>query len=134
MVVLKRGFALVAFAASLSAGSPAFAVPSYSRQTGEPCTSCHVGAYGPALTPHGRAFKLGGYSDGKTVIPLSVTALASFTHTAKDQAEPASGHDGRNDNVALQEVVGFIAGRIAPHLGTFIGVAYEEPDRHALLD
>jgi hypothetical protein len=134
MRLRKRALAIAVFLGITSAATPALAVPSYSRQTGEPCTSCHVGAYGPALTPHGRAFKLGGYSDGKTVIPLSVTALASFTHTAKNQAEPASEHDGRNDNVALQEVVGFIAGRIAPHLGTFIGVAYEEPDRHALLD
>ena len=121
-------------AAVLFASTPAFAVPSYSRQTGDPCTSCHVGGYGPQLTPHGRAFKLGGYSDGKTVVPLSATLLASFTHTAKDQAEPISGHDGRNDNVALQEVVGFIAGRFAPHFGGFIGVEHSEIERAAMLD
>src|SRR3954470_20864920 len=133
MVVLKRGFALVAFAASLSAGSPAFAVPSYSRQTGEPCTSCHVGVYGPALTPHGRAFKLGGYSDGKTVVPLSATALFSFTHTAKAQPE-APEHFSRNNNAAVQEIVGFIAGRIAPHAGAFIGVAHSGIERKTELD
>src|SRR3982750_2563683 len=116
MVVLRRGFVLVAFAAAFWVGSPAFAVPSYSRQTGEPCTSCHVGACGPALTPHGRAFKLGGYSDGKTVVPLSATALFSFTHTAKAQPE-APEHFSRNNNAALQEVVGFIAGKITKHSG-----------------
>lgn len=134
MVMRKCGFAVLAFGTALWSGSPAWAVPSYSRQTGEPCTSCHVGAYGPQLTPHGRIFKLLGYSDGKTVVPLSASAQLSFTHTAKDQAAPPSGHDGRNDNVAVQEVVGFIAGRIAPHAGAFIGVAYEEPERHAHLD
>ena len=77
----------MAAAAFAISATPAFAVPSYSRQTGEPCTSCHVGAYGPQLTPHGRAFKLGGYSDGKTVVPLSATAVASWTHTAKRQPE-----------------------------------------------
>src|SRR6266516_2336479 len=61
-----------------AAATPAWAVPSYTRQTGEPCTSCHVGAYGPALTPHGRAFKLGGYSDGHFVVPLSGSALVTF--------------------------------------------------------
>ena len=114
--------------------SPAWAVPSYSRQTGEPCTSCHYGGYGPSLTPHGREFKLGGYSDGKAIVPLSLSATASFTHTAKDQAGPASEHDGRNDNFSLNEVVGWLAGRILPHLGSFIAVAYSEPERHAELD
>jgi hypothetical protein len=123
-----------AIVVAAGASSPAWAVPSYSRQTGEPCTSCHYGGYGPALTPHGREFKLGGYSDGKAIVPLSLTASASFTHTAKDQAEPASEHDGRNDNFALNEVVGWIAGRILPHLGSFIAIAYSEPDRHAELD
>jgi hypothetical protein len=93
-----------------------------------------VGAYGPLLTPHGRAFKLSGYSDGKAIIPLSLTASASFTHTAKDQAEDASEHDGRNDNIALNEIVGWVAGRIVPHLGSFIAIAWSEPELHAELD
>src|SRR4051812_28185376 len=113
--------------------SPAAAVPSYSRQTGEPCTSCHVGGYGPQLTPHGRAFKLSGYSDGHVVVPLSATALFSFTHTAKSQPE-APEHFNRNDNVAVQEVVGFIAGKIAPHAGAFIGVEHSGIERHTQLD
>ena len=45
---------------SVVAANPAWAVPSYTRQTGDPCSACHIGGYGPALTPHGRAFKLGG--------------------------------------------------------------------------
>ena len=134
MVVRRSGGLVVIFAGAWWASSPASALPSYSRQTGEPCTSCHIGAYGPALTPHGRAFKLGGYSDGKTVIPLSATAQLSFTHTAKAQVEAPSEHDGRNDNVAVQEVVAFVAGRVAPRVGTFIGVAYSEPERHTMLD
>src|SRR6266550_1579081 len=134
MTIWKHALVILGFLLAASAAAPAMAVPSYSRQTGEPCTSCHVGAYGPALTAHGRAFKLGGYSDGKTVVPLSATAVASWTHTAKAQSEPASAHDGRNNNVALQEVVGFVAGRVAPHLGTFIGVAYTEPDNKTMLD
>jgi len=134
MVVRTDGVKVFTLLGALGLASPVSAVPSYSRQTGEPCTSCHVGAYGPQLTPHGRAFKLGGYSDGKTVVPLSGTALMTFTHTAKDQSEPASEHDGRNDNVALQEFLGLIAGRVAPRVGTFIGVAYEGPERKAKLD
>jgi len=29
----------------------AHAVPSFAAQTGQPCTACHVGAFGPQLTP-----------------------------------------------------------------------------------
>src|SRR5260370_38765473 len=38
----------------------AFAVPSYSRQTGLPCASCHYAP--PELTRFGRTFKLEGYT------------------------------------------------------------------------
>ena len=113
--------------------SAALAVPSYSRQTGEPCTSCHIGAYGPALTPHGRAFKLGGYSDGKTVVPLSGSALLSYTHTAKDLAEKPEGFS-RNDNAAVQEIVAFVAGRIAPRAGAFIAVEHSGIEHATMLD
>ena len=40
--------------------SPARAVPSFARQTGMPCTTCHTAF--PQLTPFGRYFKLTGYT------------------------------------------------------------------------
>jgi len=52
----------------------AHAVPSYARQTGSECAACHVGGFGPQLTPYGVRFKINGYtdSDGKDgKIPLS---------------------------------------------------------------
>lgn len=125
-----RALALIAAAA---AAYPAAAVPSYSRQTGDPCTSCHLGGYGPQLTPHGREFKLSGYSDGKTIVPLSATVLAGITHTAGDLSE-APRHYGVNDNAAVQEIIGFIAGRIAPHAGSFVGITYSGVDRKVMLD
>ncbi len=129
----RRALALIGFLGIIFASTAALAVPSYSRQTGEPCTSCHIGGYGPRLTPHGRAFKLGGYADGKTVVPLSATALASFTHTAKDLTEKPE-HFSRNDNLAVQEIMGFIAGRIAPHFGGFIGIEHSPIERATMLD
>ena len=110
------------------------ALPSYARQTGEQCAACHVGGFGPQLTPLGRQFKLNGYSDGKRVVPLSGMAVANFTHSASDRAAPVSGHDGVNDNVALQEASVFVAGRLARGLGTFIQTTYSEIDRHTALD
>src|SRR6266481_8533135 len=45
----------------------ASAIPSYARQTGFPCKSCHY--MPPELTPLGRAFKLNGYTiTGKPTI------------------------------------------------------------------
>lgn len=42
--------------------SPAQALPSFARQTGQPCGTCHTDF--PALTPYGRRFKLMGYTFG----------------------------------------------------------------------
>ena len=51
-------FAAVVFATS----QPAQALPSFARQTGQPCGTCHVDF--PGLTPFGRLFKLNGYTTG----------------------------------------------------------------------
>lgn len=64
----------------------ASALPSFTRQTGEACVSCHIGSYGPQLTPRGMLFKLTGYTqsdgeDGK--VPLSAMIVEGFTHTSK---------------------------------------------------
>src|SRR6185312_522544 len=49
--------------AFLMAGAdPAEALPSYARQTGQPCATCHTAF--PELTPYGRRFKIGGYTAG----------------------------------------------------------------------
>jgi hypothetical protein len=42
--------------------APALALPSFARQTGQPCGTCHTDF--PALTPYGRRFKLLGYTVG----------------------------------------------------------------------
>ena len=60
--VLPAAIPLAAALATLFAAPPAQAVPSYAEQTGQPCQACHVGGFGPQLTPFGREFKLGGYT------------------------------------------------------------------------
>ena len=58
------------------------AVPAFAEQTGQPCKACHVGGFGPELTPFGREFKLGGYTlRTHAAVPLSAMAIASWTHT-----------------------------------------------------
>lgn len=59
------GVAFVAVAAGLLTigfAPSAQALPSFARQTGQPCGTCHTDF--PALTPYGRRFKLLGYTTG----------------------------------------------------------------------
>ena len=60
------GSAVFALAAWIGLASPAVAVPSFARQTGQECPACHVSW--PELTPYGRYFKLTGYTIGKTFV------------------------------------------------------------------
>jgi hypothetical protein len=62
---LSAARALVAVASgllTLISSLPAQALPSFARQTGQPCGTCHTDF--PALTPYGRRFKLLGYTTG----------------------------------------------------------------------
>ena len=67
------------------------AMPSFSRQTGQACSTCHTQSFGPNLTPFGRDFKLGGYTMGGgsgTAAKLPAfggMVQGSFTNTQKDQ-------------------------------------------------
>src|SRR6202158_5597254 len=54
--VVLAGFLTIAFT------PPAQALPSFARQTGQPCGTCHTDF--PALNPYGRRFKLLGYTAG----------------------------------------------------------------------
>src|SRR5579871_589550 len=106
---------------------PAQALPSYAAQTGQACAACHVGSFGPQLTPLGRAFKIGGYTQSggegwRAQIPFSGMGLGSFTHTDTPQPAPPTGGYGLNDNFSLDQVSGFIAGGFGEHVGTFVQI------------
>ena len=103
------GAALILFVFVIEMVSPqeAFALPSFARQTGLGCGTCHTEF--PQLTPFGRRFKILGYTLGYSVpedkrvlgnttaypskdqrapdpsFPVSVQAIATFTHTGADQ-------------------------------------------------
>jgi len=117
--------------------APAHAVPSYARQTGMPCGSCH--SVYPELTPFGRSFKLHGYTlsgekkvDAKSsesesalelaaIPPLSAMLQASLTHVKNSPSGK------QNDDVQLpQEFSFFYAGAITDHVGSFVQVTYEQ--------
>jgi len=110
-------------------------VPSFSRQTGLACSACHYQF--PQLTPFGRLFKLNGYTTaGLKMItepnkaqgsslsllpipPLSATLMTSVTHLGR--ALPGA----QNNNAAFpQQLSGFLAGAVTPHIGALIQATY----------
>jgi hypothetical protein len=123
----------------------ASAIPSYARQTGFPCKSCHY--MPPELTPLGRAFKLNGYTmAGKPTVtspgkgntsglnilesfPLSVLFDTSFTNLRSP--EPAS----QNGSFQFpQQASLFLAGAWATHVGSFVQVTYTSQGDHFTWD
>jgi len=117
----------------------AHSVPSFARQTGLACSSCHYQYL--TLTPFGREFKLNGYvltnlspitetdsaNGGRLALTplsmLSAMVTASVTHT-KDGLP-----DTQNDAAELpQELSAFLAGRISTNMGLFAQFTYAGPD------
>lgn len=127
-------------AAGLTARPPsANAVPSYARQTGQTCATCHT--VFPELTPFGRQFKLMGYTSGgtrcndgspkseQTQVPLSIMAWpATFTHYNDKNANPTSPPNSINDNDWLPgQFSTFIAGQLYCDVGAFAQQTYDRP-------
>lgn len=113
--------------ALLRTTDPAEAVPSFARQTGQPCATCHVGAFGPQLTQYGREFKMNGYvwNDGKSHIPLAGMLQASLTNTSVDQPGGAGPGFAPNNNPAIDQTSLFVAGRLFDSVGTFTQITYD---------
>src|SRR5690348_14888179 len=104
----------------------AAAVPSFATQTGLPCAQCHVMAFGPQLTEYGRQFKLNGYTfekPGAVKIPLDVTVTGGYSNLSKGAPTPSPFSDA--ENLALQQVSVYFAGRISDHLGAFVKGTYD---------
>jgi hypothetical protein len=124
----------------------AVALPSYARQTGLGCGMCHTEF--PQLTPFGRRFKILGYTLGRSVpedkrvlgntqyptkdqfppdptLPVSVQAIATFTHTGADQNIAGSAPNLKpNDNVEFQTASIFYGGAITDHIGAYAQFTY----------
>lgn len=117
---------------------PAEAIPAFAAQTGQACTDCHVGGFGPELTPLGRAFKIGGYTQRggegwASYVPLSLMIQTSFTNTASDQNPPPQ-HYAPNNNFSLDQISGFIGGGIGEHTGGLMQFTWTDVDNTAHVD
>ncbi len=121
-------FAVMALFWYLGQANHAYALPAYADQTSQPCIACHVGGFGPQLTPFGRQFKLEGYTlrgTDELTIPLSAMAVASYVETSADQPEPPAPHYGTNNNFTLDQASLFVAGGFGQHFGTFAQFTYD---------
>lgn len=135
-----------ALAAMLLAAPNAWAVASFSRQTGMTCVQCHT-SY-PELTSAGRDFKLNaftGTTDQNTIsqqgnggtpglallnfVPLSASFHADLTATG--QRQPRT----QNPSVEAPQAVNlYLAGQLAPHFGTFLQLTYSSDSDHFTMD
>jgi len=102
----------------------AHAVPSFARQTGQNCATCHTSWQ--ELTPFGRHFKLTGYTIGeRSLTPVAVMGQIGATST--DNPNDASGaplvrKDG-DPRFSLASL--FVAGKATDNIGTFIQWTFE---------
>jgi hypothetical protein len=115
----------------------ALALPSYARQTGQPCATCHTAF--PQLTPYGRRFKLMGYTTGggltfEQAPPIAAMVMGSFTHTGVNQDSPPEPWTHTNNNWLLQQASIFYAGQIYGNVGSFIQGTYDGATQHMFLD
>jgi len=116
---------------------PALAIPAFAQQTGQPCSQCHVGAFGPQLKPYGRDFKLFGYAsgDGKNYLPpIAIVALTSLTHTQAPRSPPPADHFAANDNLALDQLNFLYGGRTLGGAGAFAELTYDGVRRSFTID
>lgn len=134
-------FAILAIMLVVILSTQNYAIPSFSRQTNLPCSSCHY-SY-PALNSFGRMFKLNGYTmvNAPTIeatnedssrttlqllsnLPLSAMFLANVTSVSK---KFATGGDNTFIQAPSQMSI-FLGGEITPHIGSFIQTTYSLSD------
>lgn len=129
-VLQKRWLLAAVLAASSLVPRLAFALPSFAQQTGMACAQCHTTAFGPALTPFGMEFKLGGYTMGNAsdAPPFAIMQVSSYTNTKKKQPEDAADGFDKNNNFAADETSLFYGGRIYGKVGAFAQVTYDGID------
>jgi hypothetical protein len=126
----------------------ALAVPSFARQTGLECTSCHLSWL--ELAPVGRQFKLGGYTLTKDTneerpwlptqnggpppkLPVAAMLQLSATHTGSTAGADASNFP-KDNGVVLEQLSLFYAGRIAENVGAFAQWTYDGVAHHSSVD
>ena len=112
--------------------SNVYATPSFARQMGVSCNTCHSQNGFPALNLFGRQFKAGGFTmmgkqgvieDPAKAYFLSLPETLNASFVAKIRAQ-----DGDKTESLLEfpdEAALIIGGRVSEHIGTFIEIGYD---------
>src|SRR3984893_12256693 len=116
---------------------PLVALPTFARQTGQPCAACHTAF--PELTPFGRRFKLGGYTMGggltfEQAPPIAAMLIPTFTHTERNQDTPPASGTHTNNNTVLQQASVFYGGTIYGNLGALVQTTFDRATNRVFLD
>lgn len=130
-LLIAGAFLFISFAGN------AYAIPTYARQTGLACSSCHYSF--PELTPFGRNFKLDGYTmvgrktikakargaqgplDMLRTFLMSAMVQASYSNVAKPIPGTKTGSMEFPRQFSL-----FLGGEITPHIGAFSQFTYDD--------
>src|SRR5512139_1730382 len=145
---MRRTIPLVALLGlfGLALAGPVYGVPSFARQTGADCRTCHT--MWPDLTPFGRQFKLTGYTMSKRAKPyelpppVAAALQVSFTRTASSQPSgsvPANwathSASAGNDVFGLPQAVSlYYGGRIYGPIGAFVQGTFDGAANRIMLD
>ena len=122
------------------------AVPSFARQSGMSCTTCHT--VWPQLTPFGRAFKMGGFTFSSASEkepyrpPVAAMFQASATFLNDNDGNLTNGaapfdnsEDSTTDRYNLpQQASVFYGGRIIDHFGALAQLTYDGTANDVALD
>lgn len=135
MKILNKAVTTLAGVAAVSAAmiTDVQAVPSFARQTGMACVSCHAGNF-PGLNAFGRAFLTSGYTmrgaaplvEGED---LSIPADLKMSLITKIRYELSSAVDGGRGELQWPDEAAFlIGGRVSENIGflTEIALAAQE--------
>ena len=145
---MRRIVPLAALLGTLVLGltRPAYGIPSFARQVGADCRTCHT--MWPDLNPFGRRFKLSGYTMSRSAKPyelpppVSGAAQVSFSRTASPQPDgfiPANwathSASAGNDVFGVPQAASlYYGGRIYGPVGAFVQGTFDGGANRIMLD
>jgi len=126
ILLSAAAFTLVVVSSIALMPTKAEAIPAFARQTGAACLSCHFQTF-PALTPFGRAFKYGSFTDvgDQALIEddhLSIPAVLNATFVLRGNYTNinVSGTGSVGTWTIPADAVIMMAGRVGTNSGAFI--------------
>ncbi len=128
MIFSAAAFGLVAVSSMALAPTSAEAIPAFARQTGAACLSCHFQEI-PALSPFGRAFKMGSFTDvgDEGLVEddgLSIPVSLNASMVVRMNVEHVSGGSATDAGVTSYSIPAdanfLVAGRVGTNTGAFV--------------